>query len=242
MLLDVLPRLRAMRLVLASGSPRRIEMLRGAGLDFLEVIPSCFAETLEKAAFASAASYALATARGKADEVLARLEAAEAAEAASSRAGAEADAAALAPPRAPLVVIACDTVVEAPNGEVLEKPRDRADAARMLRLLSGTPHRVHSGVVLLGRGRAVLESFTQTTVVQFAALPESLVLAHSASDEDLDKAGAYAIQGRAASFVARVDGDASSVIGLPLQRVCAALRALALAPAPSLAPAIAPAL
>jgi septum formation protein len=136
------------------------------------------------------------------------------------------------------VVIACDTVVEAPNGEVLEKPRDRADAARMLRLLSGTPHRVHSGVVLLGRGRAVLESFTQTTVVEFAILPESLVLAHSESDEDLDKAGAYAIQGRAASFVARLDGDASSVIGLPLQRVCAALRALALALAPAPAPAL----
>ena len=234
MLLDVLPRLRAMRLVLASGSPRRIEMLRGAaGLDRLEVMPSAFAETLEKASFASAAAYALATARGKADEVLARLEAAEeAAEIAGSAAGAEAAAgvaAALAPPpRAPLVVIACDTVVEAPTGEVLEKPRDRADAARMLRLLSGARHRVHSGVVLLGRGGAVLESFTQTTDVEFAALPESLVLAHCASDEDLDKAGGYAVQGRAAAFVARLEGDASSVIGLPLQRVCAALRALAL--------------
>jgi septum formation protein len=216
MLLDVLPRLHAVRLVLASGSPRRVEMLRGAGLDRLEVVPSCFAESLDKASFASAAAYALATARGKAEEVLARLEASEAA---------GADAA----PCLPLVLIACDTVVEAPSGEVLEKPRDRADAARMLRALSGAPHRVHSGVVLLGRGGKVLDSFTQTTAVVFAALPESLVLAHSASDEDLDKAGAYAIQGRAAAFVARVEGDVSSVIGLPLQRVCAALRAIALA-------------
>jgi len=213
MLLDVLPRLRGMRLVLASGSPRRVEMLRGAGLAHLEVVPSTFSETLDKSRFATAAEYALATARGKADEVLARLAAAGEA----------------SPPLVPLVLIACDTVVEAPTGEVLEKPRDRADAARMLRLLSGAPHRVHSGVVMLGRGGVVLASFAQTTLVEFAALPEELILAHAASPEDDDKAGGYAIQGRAASLVARVDGDASSVIGLPLQRVCAELRALALA-------------
>ena len=225
MLLDVLPRLRGVRLVLASSSPRRVEMLRGAGLAHLEVVPSNFAETLDKAGFASAAAYALATARGKADEVLARLEAL-----------AEAPAATDAQPpqqQRPLVLIACDTVVEAPTGEVLEKPRDRVDAARMLRLLSGTPHRVHSGVVMLGRGGIELARFAQTTVVEFGALPESLILAHAASSEDDDKAGGYAIQGRAASLVARVDGDVNCVIGLPLHRVCAELRAIALALAPA---------
>ena len=126
MLLDVLPRLRGVRLVLASSSPRRVEMLRGAGLAHLEVVPSNFAETLDKAGFASAAAYALATARGKADEVLARLEALAEAPAATD--------AQPPPPQRPLVLIACDTVIEAPTGEVLEKPRDRADAARMLRL------------------------------------------------------------------------------------------------------------
>lgn len=214
MLLDVLPRLRGVRLVLASGSPRRVDMLRGVGLAHLEVVPSRFDETLDKACFATAAAYALATARGKADEVLARL------------AAAEVGAAAAALP--PLVVIACDTVVQAPGGEVLEKPSSNADAARMLRLLSGTEHSVHSGVVMLGRGGAVLSSFSRTTLVTFGALPEALVLAHSASNEDLDKAGGYAIQGRAASLVARVEGDPNSVIGLPLHQVCVELRALAL--------------
>lgn len=224
MLLDVLPRLRAARLVLASGSPRRSEMLRGAGLEWLEIVPSRFDETLDKARFASAAEYALATARGKADEVAVRLAAAEAAAAAAGAAGAAGAGVAQ-----PLVVIACDTVVEAPTGEVLEKPRDAKDAARMLRLLSGRTHRVHSGVVLLGRGGAVLASFSHTTAVAVADLPEGLVLAHSASAEDLDKAGGYAIQGRAGSFVTHVDGCFNNVVGLPLHRVCDELRKIALA-------------
>jgi septum formation protein len=225
MILDVLPLLRGARIVLASASPRRSEMLRSLGLVLrdgggsgsgsgggggatFEVVPSRFDETLDKQAFATAAQYAKATAAGKLAEVRERL----LASAADSRV---------------LVIISCDTVVEAPSGEILEKPRDAADAARMLRLLSGAAHKVHSGVVVYSRGTIVAE-FTETTEVDFAVLPEALIEAHSSSADDLDKAGGYAIQGRAASFVRGVRGDYANVVGLPLHQVSLRLREVAL--------------
>jgi len=237
MILDVLPLLRGARIVLASASPRRSDMLRSLGLvlrdsgsggggggsgsegraSAFEVMPSRFEETLEKQAFASAAEYAKATAAGKLAEVRERLLA-------------SADAYAR-----PLVILSCDTVVEAPSGEILEKPRDAADAARMLRLLSGAAHKVHSGVVIFARG-AIVAEFTETTEVDFAQLPETLIAAHSSSAEDLDKAGGYAIQGRAASFVCGVRGDYANVVGLPLHQVALRLREVALAFAPAAAP------
>ena len=113
----------------------------------------------------------------------------------------------------------------APDGSVLGKPVDAADAARMLRLLSGSTHRVLSAIVLIGGGITEPMSAMVETRVTFAALPESAVEAYVATDEPYDKAGGYGFQGRAVAFIERVEGDPSSVIGLPLTETARLLTA-----------------
>jgi septum formation protein len=118
-------------------------------------------------------------------------------------------------------VLAADTTV-AIEGEILAKPADRADAGRMLRLLSGTRHRVLTAVAVGLEQRievAVSESF-----VTFATLDDARIQAYVQSGESHDKAGAYAIQGRAAAFVERIEGSYSGVMGLPLYETANLLR------------------
>ena len=114
-------------------------------------------------------------------------------------------------PRLP--VLAADTAV-CLGMEILGKPRDRADAARMLRALSGREHRVLTAVALQFEPRA--ELVVSETFVRFAELLPEEISAYVASGEPLDKAGAYAIQGRAAAFIAEIRGSYSGVMGLPL--------------------------
>src|ERR1700682_3241094 len=107
------------------------------------------------------------------------------------------------------VTLAADTIVVL-GGEVLGKPRDRADAARILQLLSGAEHRVITAVYVQGQVRSV------ETLVRFKRLsPAQLRWLVESGDGD-DKAGAYAVQGRAGAFVERIDGSFSNVVGLPL--------------------------
>lgn len=118
-------------------------------------------------------------------------------------------------------VLAADTTV-ALDAEILGKPAGRADAERMLRLLSGTRHRVLTAVAMqLGEQleMAVSESF-----VTFAPLSDERIAAYVASGEPFDKAGAYGIQGRAGAFVARLEGSYSGVMGLPLYETANLLR------------------
>jgi septum formation protein len=208
MLLDVLPSLSAWRVVLASASPRRVELLTkllGPTTTF-EVVPSTFPEDLDKAAFPSAAAYAEENARRKAMEVWGRLSSSS------------------APSGTPLLlVIASDSVVEA-GGEILEKPKDVDQARRYLRLLSGAQHRVISGVCIVHSGG--VRAFAATTEVHFEALPDSLVEAYIASSEPYDKAGGYGIQGVAGSFVTGIVGCFYNVMGFPLHRVAAELRSI----------------
>ncbi len=114
-------------------------------------------------------------------------------------------------PRAP--VLAADTTV-ALEGRIFGKPADRADAARMLTELSGREHEVLSAVVLKYDERT--EAELSRTVVQFRAIGEDEIRQYVATGEADDKAGAYAIQGRAAQFVAAIRGSYSGVVGLPL--------------------------
>lgn len=180
-------------LVLASRSPRRQEILRNAGLDFV-VRPAEVEEKL--AAGESAEAYVRRLARAKAEAV----------------------------PAAPDdIVLGADTVVVA-EGEVLEKPADASDAARMLRRLSGREHRVITGVCLK-RGAAVAEEI-ETTRVRFVPLAEQEIVAYVSSGEPMDKAGAYAIQGLASKFIDRVDGCYFNVVGLPVARVYRKLKEL----------------
>ena len=116
-------------------------------------------------------------------------------------------------------VLAADTLVCVEN-EVLGKPVDEADAARMIRLLSGRSHWVYTGVCLLLPDGTVREEVCGPEVC-FAELDEDEILRYAASGEPLDKAGSYAVQGRAGAFVRSIHGSPTNVIGLPLEKIAA---------------------
>jgi septum formation protein len=111
------------------------------------------------------------------------------------------------------IVLAADTVVVA-GGRLMGKPADATDAASMLRELSGAVHEVHTAVVVRGRGQQLED--VVTTLVRFNPLTESEIEWYVATGETDGKAGAYAIQGRAARFIDRIDGSWSNVVGLPI--------------------------
>lgn len=183
-----------MRLILASASPRRAELLAAAGIPF-EVRPADVDESVLPGEPADA--YVRRVAREKA-----------------LAAGAGA-------PRAP--ILGADTVVVA-DGEILGKPRDAEDARRMLRGLSGISHRVLTGVCLVPAGSAEggdarAEVRVAATTVEFAALTDEEIAWYVSTGEPMDKAGAYAIQGFASRFVTRIDGSYSNVVGLPVALV-----------------------
>ena len=114
-------------------------------------------------------------------------------------------------------VLGADTIVVAEQ-HVLEKPADHADAERMLRLLSGREHQVTTAVSLIAPDGET-ETRTSTTLVRFRKLSDAEIRSYVATNEPMDKAGAYAIQGGAAGFADRMDGEYSNVVGLPLQLV-----------------------
>ncbi len=119
-----------------------------------------------------------------------------------------------------LPIVAADTLVEI-NGEILGKPKDEADARRMLKLLSGSIHYVHTGISVMLNGNEI--KLTDTSKVFFRKIDEDELDAYIASNEPFDKAGAYGIQGKAGAFVERIEGDFFSIMGLP---VCAVTKAL----------------
>jgi septum formation protein len=114
------------------------------------------------------------------------------------------------------VVLGADTVVVIDN-HVLEKPRDAADAMRMLGLLSGQEHEVITGICLRTESRKVID--VASTRVRFVPLTSEELEAYAASGEPMDKAGAYAIQGLASKFIERIEGDYFNVVGLPVALV-----------------------
>lgn len=192
-------------LVLASASPRRRELLSALGLEF-EIFPAEIEETFSLGA--------------SPEDVVQEL------------ARAKAQAVARWFPRA--AVLAADTLV-VKRGRLLGKPKDIEGARAMLRNLSGTWHRVYTGVCILYGKEEVL--FFSETAVKFRKLLPEEVEAYLATGEPLDKAGAYAIQGLAAAFVEAVHGSVTGVVGLPLsETVEALLRLKIIAPLGSKAP------
>jgi septum formation protein len=125
-------------------------------------------------------------------------------------------------------ILAADTIVVA-GEQILGKPRDQADAARMLRLLSGRDHQVLTSACLLSPGRdnkPPTETVrTKTTRVHMSKLSEAEISAYIASGEPMDKAGAYAVQGMASRWIFRIEGEYSNVVGLPIALVYGMLRA-----------------
>ena len=183
-----------MTYILASGSPRRREMLAHLGLDFRVCVADADEESDERD---GAALVELLSAR-KARAVYDRL----------TRAGEW---------NGETVIIAADTVVVDPDGEILGKPRDEADAARMLRALSGNTHRVISGVAVMLGERLVTSH--EVTEVTFSHLSDALIARYIASGEPMDKAGAYGIQDTAALWISGIKGDYFNVVGLPVHRL-----------------------
>ncbi len=179
---------------MASASPRRQELLREAGIP-IEIYPAHILE--EQREGEGPLDYALRLAREKAEAVAGKF-----------------------PHR---FVLGADTIV-AVGGEVLGKPRDHEDAARMLRLLSGREHSVTTAVSLISAsGQKATRS--STTEVFFRELAEEEIQQYIATGEPMDKAGGYAIQGGAGRWAIRMEGEYSNVVGLPLTLVSEMLRA-----------------
>ncbi len=183
------------RLVLASASPRRLDLLRQVGLDPV-VQPAAIDESIPDGLSPVAAALHLANEKAAAVAALVAM---------TSEAGDE---------TAPSVILAADTIVEI-GGVALGKPTDDADARRMLRLLSGRTHQVHTGVCLIASGGDPACA-TATTAVTMRPLSEEEIESYVATGEAEDAAGSYAIQGRAGMFVTSIDGEYSNVVGLPL--------------------------
>jgi septum formation protein len=187
----------ASSLVLASASPRRQELLRGIGLEFT-VVPADVDESLLPAE--KPVDYVERVAHDKALAVVAKL-----------GVGAAGD----------VVVLAADTTVDV-DGEILAKAADDVDARRMLRLLSGRTHQVHTAVVVWRISG--LQTVTVSTDVTFVDLDEATIDWYLATGEHRDKAGAYGMQGAAGALVERIDGSPTNVIGLPLAETVDLLR------------------
>jgi septum formation protein len=187
-----------MALVLASASPRRRELLQNAGIPFI-IHASKIPELPREGEAPQACAERLA--REKALDVFRQ--------------------------RPQDFVLGADTIVIV-DGQILGKPHDEVDAARMLRLLSGRTHQVTTGVCLIGPndkgGSYVGDTRSETTRVTMSELSADDIQSYVATDEPLDKAGAYAIQGKASRWISRIEGDYFNVVGLPVSLVYRMLR------------------
>ncbi|SEB91723.1 Maf family protein [Terriglobus roseus] len=180
--------------ILASQSPRRRELLAQIGVDF-RVVTADIDETPLPGEDHRA--YTLRLADDKARAILVQ--------------------------HPDSIVIGADTTVEV-DGDLLGKPRDAADAARMLRLLSGRAHQVTTGIAVLTNDQTHIAA--ETTNVFFSAMTDDEIAAYVATGEPMDKAGAYGIQGRAAEWIPRIEGDYNNVVGLPLAKLASLLKLL----------------
>jgi len=173
-------------LILASASPRRVEILKLMGIRFI-VCPAEVDENLE----------------GSPEDVVRTLAVMKAQKVSREN-----------PNR---FVLAADTLVHC-NGKTLGKPKDKADASRMLHMLSDNCNNVFTGVCLIREDGAVLSSVVKTNV-RFCALTDEDIEHYIISGEPMDKAGAYAIQGMGGMFIKSIEGSMSNVIGLPMHTV-----------------------
>jgi septum formation protein len=196
-------------LVLASASPRRRELLAQAGFAFT-VHPAHIPE--DPLPGEDPIAYVTRLAREKAEAVFRELSATQ------------------APPKleeegatSALVVLGADTTVTLDH-QILAKPEDASDAARMLRQLSGRTHLVVTGVAVVNA--EATEIAAEVTAVRFLSLSDDEIASYVATGEPMDKAGAYGIQGRAARWIPRIEGCYFNVVGLPLALVSTMLESL----------------
>lgn len=195
-----------MRLILASASPRRAQILRDAGIPF-QIAHAMVTERRKRGESARAMTRRLALAK------------------------AEAIVKKLADKPRQAIIIAADTTVEV-NGGLLGKPRSLAEARKMLRRLSGKSHRVVTSVVAIRLPDHTKAIATESTRVRFAPLSAGDIAEYVATGEPLDKAGAYAVQGIGGRFIKRIDGCYFNVVGLPLAQLYRILMRLGWRPTP----------
>jgi len=189
-----------MKLILASSSPRRAEILRDAGIAF-EIHATQIDEAELPGETARAMVARLAEAKARATE---------------AQIGASTDG---------CIILGADTTVEL-DGEILGKPRDSMHAHEILAKLSGRTHHVLTGIFLLRLPGNAASAAVENSAVTFAPLSEKKINAYVATGEPLGKAGAYAIQGLAGRYIPRIEGCYFNVVGLPLARLYILLREL----------------
>ena len=184
-----------MKIILASASPRRRELLTQIGLEFQVVVSN----VEEKVTATAPAAVVEELSAQKAEGVLQMLR---------EQAQEEQDS----------LVIGSDTIV-AVDGQILGKPKDAEDAKRMLRMLQGRAHEVYTGVTVLRVGTEERRTFHEETKVIFFSMTEEDIETYVATNDPLDKAGAYGIQGFCARYIQGIEGDYNNVVGLPVGRL-----------------------
>lgn len=182
------------KIILASASPRRRELLKQIDMDF-EVVPSTCEEIVTET---EPQKVVMELSEQKTKEVFGRLE---------NKA-------------TEVMVLGADTIVVYEN-KILGKPKDKEDAVRILTMLAGKTHQVYTGVTFLWvEGQEIrCYSFSECTIVTMFPISEKEISDYVASGEPMDKAGAYGIQGRGAAFIRKIEGDYNNVVGLPVGRV-----------------------
>lgn len=193
-----------MKYILASKSPRRSEILQNLGIPFRVVT----ADTDESSPLTDPCALVEELSRRKGESVRQKL-LSEGEDLSGT------------------VIISSDTVVATAEGEILGKPRDEAEACRMLGLLEGKTHRVVSGISLLGTladGKTVVGTSHEVTLVTFDSMDADTVLRYVRATNPYDKAGAYAIQGMASAWISGIQGCYFNVVGLPVHRMCTLYR------------------
>eukprot|EP00386_Alphamonas_edax_P007820 GDKI01025923.1.p1 GENE.GDKI01025923.1~~GDKI01025923.1.p1 ORF type:complete len:242 (-),score=73.06 GDKI01025923.1:60-785(-) len=213
------------KVILASKSPRRKEILEKIGLQLVRCLPSTFDEDLDKSKYPSTEAYCLDTATHKGNQVAELVWGAAAGQAIANGNG----DAHLFDYRDADVIISSDTIIDL-DGTVIEKPADHADAVRILSSFSGRSHKVHTAVVIHTRKSdnpiRPAAAFVDTAEVRFADLGRDDIEAYVATGEPFDKAGGYGIQGIGGQFVSGISGDYFSVMGLPMHALAKQLAEL----------------
>ena len=185
-----------MKIILASKSPRRKEILENLGVKFEIIVSDVCEESEERDPASLVKELSLRKGRAVADKVIKE----------DIYMGED------------VYIISSDTVVATAEGEILGKPYDISDAKRMLSLLEGKRHYVHSGIAIIKiseDGNITEAADTESTAVEFVPMSENEIDFYVNHENVLDKAGAYAIQGIASAFIKKIDGDYFNVVGLP---------------------------